>query len=317
VIDIAVIGAGPIGIACAIAAKRRDLTATIFEKGALVNSFVHYPSDLEFFSTPELLEIGGHPFTTRGYKPVRAEAIEYYRRVCDAEDVDVHLYERVLRVNGSSGRFEVVTNRSRYHAHTVVVATGFFDIPRLLGVPGEDLPKVLHYYRDPFPFARQNVAVVGARNSAAKVALDLFRHGASVTLIARGAGISDRVKYWIKPDLENRIQEGNIRAFFHTTVEQVLDDRILIRTPDGDLELENDWVLAMTGYLPDFDFLRTLGIEIGTDVHQTPVHDPESMETNRKGMYLAGVVCGGLNTSVWFVENSRVHAERIVEHIVG
>ena len=314
--DLAIIGAGPIGLACGVAARRAGLSEIIFDKGGLVNSFIGYPTDLEFFSTPELLEIADIPFTTRNYKPVRAEAIEYYRHVAMSQALRTQLYEAVEAVDGTEGSFEIRTSRGIYSARRVVVATGFFDIPNPLGVPGEDLPKVSHYYREPFPYTNQRVAVVGARNSAAKVALDLTRHGAEVTLVIRGEEISPKVKYWIKPDLENRIKEGRIDVRFKTIVKEIREDEIVLSGPAGEERLPNDWVLAMTGYRPDFSFLRRLGIEIGSDEWQTPVHDTGTMETNRPGLYLAGVICGGMRTSVWFVENSRVHADAIVADIL-
>lgn len=313
--DVLIIGAGPIGIACGIAARRAGLDALLIEKGALVNSFVGYPTDLEFFSTPELLEIGGIPFTTRNYKPVRAEALEYYRHAARTEDLNINLYERVLGVAGTDGQFTVTTTKSVYTTQKVIVATGFFDVPIRLNVPGEDLPKVTHYYREAYPYTAQRVAVIGAKNSAAKAALDCYRHGAEVTLIVRGPEVSPKVKYWIRPDLENRIKEGNIKALFNTTVESITADAVHLNTPEGPVALPNDWVLAMTGYKPDFAFLESLGIALQEDAFQTPVHNPETMETNRPGVYLAGVVCGGMKTSVWFIENSRVHADRIVAHI--
>lgn len=313
--DVIIVGAGPIGLTCGIAAKRRGLDPLILEKGALVNSLVNYPTDLEFFSTPNLLEIGGHPFPTRGNKPVRAEAVEYYGKVAQREQLDIQLYERVQRLSGRDNDFTVHTTKSSYACRKVAMAIGFFDIPKMLDVPGEELPKVTHYYKEPYSYTRQKVVVVGARNSAAKVALDCHRHGAEVTMVVRGDSISDAVKYWIKPDLENRIKEGGIEAYFNSTVEAITEDQIHIQTPDGEKHLENDWVLAMTGYRPDLGFLKRLGISLREDEHRTPVYDPETMETNRPGVYLAGVVCGGLNTSELFIENSRVHAHRITSHI--
>ncbi len=313
--DVVVIGAGPVGLACGIEARRQGLDALIIDKGALINSFLGYPINLEFFSTPELMEIGGHPFSTLRYKPLREEALEYYRRVAQAEQLAVRLYERVLRVDGEDGAFTVVTEKDAYACRKVVASIGFFDLPNLLGVPGEDLPKVTHYYREPYAYARQKVAVIGAKNSAAKVALECYRHGADVTLIHRGPGLSDRVKYWIKPDLENRIREGSIRTYFNTTVAAIEPDRLLLETPQGRLELPNDWVVAMTGYRPDYAFLQTLGIAIEDDEARTPAYDSETFETNRAGLYLAGTVCGGLRTGRWFIENGRFHAGQIMRHI--
>ncbi len=313
--DFVIIGSGPIGLACAIAAKRAGLSALIIEKGAMVNSIVNYPTDLEFFSTPELLEIGGYPFPTRNYKPRRAEVIEYYRQVAFAESLDVNLFEKVTDLDGEAPDFVVKTDKDSYRARNVVVATGFFDVPILMNVPGESLPKVTHYYKEPFLYTGTHVAVIGGANSAAKVALELYRHGADVTLIHRGPGLSKSVKYWIKPDLENRIAEGKIRAVFDADVLSIETDTITVRSGGHTETIPNDWVLAMTGYMPDFEFLARLGIAFEDDEHRTPVHNRETMETNRPGLYLAGVVCGGLNTRIWFIENSRVHADAIVAHV--
>ena len=313
--DVVIIGAGPVGLACAIEARRQGLQACVVDKGALVNSFVGYPTNMEFFSTPELMEIGDHPFTTVGYKPIREEAIEYYRRVAQAERLDVRLYERVLQVEGERGAFEVVTAKGRHAARHVVVATGFFDVPNLLGVPGEDLPKVTHYFKEPFPYVGQRVLVVGAKNSAAKAALACYRHGATVTLVVRGPAVSEGVKYWIRPDLENRIKEGSITAYFDTCVEAITETSVLLAAPSGRVEVGNDFVLALTGYRPDYAFLSALGIDAGDDPAHTPVYDETTFETNRPGIYLAGTVCGGLRTGRWFIENGRFHAGQIMQHI--
>ena len=314
-VDVVIIGAGPVGLACGIEAARNGLDAVIVDKGALVNSIVGYPLHMEFFSTPELLEIGGHPFPTLRYKPTRSETIEYYRRVALREKLDLRLYQRVLGVGGSDGAFSVHTSEGAIACRKAVVATGFFDIPNLLNVPGEQLSKVTHYYREPYPYTNQAVAVVGGKNSAAKAALECYRHGARVTLVHRGASLSDRIKYWIKPDLENRIREGSIRALFDTTVSAIEPHRLLLMGPDGPMTIENDFVLAMTGYRPDYDFLQTLGIALRDDQYRTPVHDEESFQTNRTGLYLAGTVCGGLKTGRWFIENGRFHAAQIMRHI--
>ena len=314
--DVLIVGAGPVGLACAIEAGRAGLRAIVVEKGALVNSLVGYPARMEFFSTPELIEIGGYPFPIQGYKPTREEAIEYYRAVAQREGLAIRLYERVLDVAGQAGDFIVRTEKAAYRARYVVVTIGFFDHPNLLGVPGEDLPKVTHYYREPFPYARQKVAVVGARNSAAKAALDCYRHGAEVTLVVRSAGLSDKIKYWIKPDLENRIAGGSIRAFFGTVVQEIRPASLVLRTPAGGEEIANDWVLALTGYRPDYPFLESLGIAIAGDEARTPVYDEATFETSRPGVYIAGTVCGGLRTGRWFIENGRFHARQIVKHIV-
>lgn len=314
--DIIIVGAGPVGLACAIESGAAGLRSVVIEKGALVNSIVGYPSRMEFFSTPDLIEIGGHPFPIQGYKPVREEAIEYYRNVASRENLDVRLYERVLRLEGRKGHFTVATDKGGHDAGHVIVATGFFDCPNLLDVPGENLPKVTHYYREPYPYARQKLVVIGAKNSAAKAALDCHRHGAQVTLIVRGPALSERIKYWIKPDLENRIKEGSIRALFNTTVEAIAPWSLTVRTPGGVEEIENDWVLAMTGYRPDYSFLEALQIPVADDEHRTPIFDGATFETRRAGVYLAGTVCGGLQTGRWFIENGRFHARQIIQHIV-
>jgi thioredoxin reductase (NADPH) len=315
-LDVVVIGAGPVGLAAAIEAQRRGLDTRILEKGALCNSFLGYPTRMEFFSTPELLEIGGYPFATRDYKPRREEALDYYRRVAVAEDLDLHLYEAVTGLQGHDGAFTVETEEATYEARKVVAATGFYDIPNRMDVPGEDLDKVRHYFKEPFPYALTDVAIIGGGNSAAKAALACYRHDARVTMIVRDDDLDDGVKYWIKPDLENRIEEGSIDAHFNTTVEAIEETVLHLDTPDGSAQLDNDFVLALTGYKPNYDFLDTLGIAIQDDEARTPVHDEEAtFETNRDGVYLAGTVCGGCDTSRWFIENGRFHAEKIVDHI--
>ena len=315
--DVLIIGAGPVGLACAIEAHRHGLTARIVEKGALVNSLVGYPANMEFFSTPELIEIGGYPFPVQGYKPTREEAIEYYRGVAQRERLDLRLYERVRTVSGTRGAFKISTDRGEHSARTIVVSTGFFDQPNLLRIPGEELPKVTHYYREPYGYVRQKVVVIGAKNSAAKAALDCYRHGADVTLIVRSATLSDSIKYWIRPDLENRIKEGSIQAFFATSIEEIRPGSVLLRTPDGVREIDNDWVLAMTGYQPDFDFLESIGVTFAEDGFRTPVFDETTFETVRRGVYIAGTVCGGYRTNRWFIENGRFHAQQIAKHIAG
>lgn len=314
-IDVLVIGAGPVGLACAIAARRHGLTTRVIEKGPLVSSLVRYPKRMEFFSTPELIEIGGHPFATRGYKPSREEAIDYYRGVVRTEDLDVRLYERVESVDGERDGFVVRTDRGRHPCRRVVVAVGFFDVPNRLGLAGEEPPRVVHYYEEPYPYSGQDVVVIGGKNSAAKAALDCTRHGARVTLVHRGARLSDSVKYWIRPDLENRIAEGTIAAFFASTVEEILPRELRLATPEGDVTIPNDFVLALTGYRPDYPFLERLGLGTEEDDARTPIFDPTSFETDRPGVYLAGTVCGGLRTGRWFIENGRHHAEQIARHV--
>jgi thioredoxin reductase (NADPH) len=315
--DVIIIGAGPVGLACGVEAKRRGLDALTIEKGALCNSLIGYPTQMEFFSTPELLEIGGYPFSTDRYKPQREEALDYYRRVAVAEGLDITLYEKVTDLRGTAGDFTVITEDGSHRTRAVVLATGFFDIPNRMGVPGEDLDKVTHYFKEPYPYALQDVAVIGGANSAAKAALACYRNDANVTLIVREASIGDTVKYWIKPDLENRIKEGSIDAFFNTTVQAITEDTLVLDTPDGATEIANDWVLAMTGYKPNYDFLERFGLEFQDDEARTPVYDEgKTFETNNSGVYLAGTVAGGLNTSRWFIENGRFHAEQIMDHMV-
>jgi thioredoxin reductase (NADPH) len=315
--DVVIIGAGPVGLASAIEARRRGLSSLVIDKGSLTNSIVGYPANMEFFSTPELIEIGGYPFPVSGYKPTREQALEYYRGVAARENLDIRLYETVREVRGARHAFQVVTDAAVHPARHVVVATGFFDLPNRLNVPGEDLPKVTHYYREPYAYARQQVAVIGAKNSAAKAALDCHRHGSGVTLIVRGAALADSVKYWIRPDLENRIKEGSIKAFFNTTVEEIEPRSLRLRTPDGAIEIANDWVLAMTGYQPDFGFLERIGVTFADDEFRTPIFDETTFETERPGLFIAGTVCGGYRTNRWFIENGRFHARQIAGHISG
>jgi len=313
--DIVIIGAGPVGLACGIEVARNNLSATIIDKGTIVNSLVGYPTHMEFFSTAELLEIGGHPFPTPSTKPMRPEALKYYRQVAAAESLDLRLYEQVQRVDGSDNNFKVVTNQETYPCRKVIVATGFFDIPNLLDIPGEDLPKVTHYYREPYAYAGQRVAVIGAKNSAAKAALECYHYGAKVTLIHRGDSLSEKIKYWIRPDIENRIKEGSITVHFNTQVQSIKSDLLILNGPKGSFSIENDFVIAMTGYRPDYAFLNVLGITIQDDSFRTPTHHPETFETNRQGVYMAGTVCGGLRTSRWFIENGRFHAMQIINHV--
>ncbi|HEX8384611.1 MAG TPA: YpdA family putative bacillithiol disulfide reductase, partial [Rubricoccaceae bacterium] len=274
-VDLLVVGAGPIGLACAVEATRAGLTARVVEKGALANSIIGYPVQMEFFSTPELLEIGGHPLATRRYKPLREEAIDYYQGVARREGLDVRLGERVLRVDGEAGAFRVVTDRGAHGARAVAVATGFFDQPNRLDVPGEDLPHVTNYYREPYPYSGRRVVVVGAKNSSARAALDCQRHGADVTLVVRGAEVSPSVKYWQRPDLLNRIRDGAIRAYFDTTVERITPEHVHVRTPDGPVALPADAVLSLVGYHPDFALLDALGVQTDGPAC-APVVDPET-----------------------------------------
>lgn len=312
-----IIGGGPIGLACALEAEQRGVDYLILEKGCLVNSLYHYPSGMTFFSTSERLEIGGVPFVSNNVKPTRPEALEYYRRVALSRRLNIRLFETVERVRPEAGKYLVTTSKGRYEAAYVVIATGFYDIPNLLHIPGEQLPKVRHYYHEPHFYSLQKVVVVGAANSAVDAALETFRKGAHVTMVTQGPAISDRVKYWVKPDIDNRIKEGSIKAFFNSRLAAIDEQTVTIRTPDGPVTIDNDYVLAMTGYQPNFAFLEGTGITLSQDALRLPTYNPDTMETNLPGVYLAGVVCGGMNTHKWFIENSRIHAEVILEHITG
>jgi len=313
--DVCIIGAGPIGICCAIEAKKNGLSYIIIDRGCLVNSLYNYPKNMTFFSTSDKLEIGEVPFISHNSKPTKSEALEYYRRVVSSWELNVNLYEEVTDII-KEDKFEIKTSKSEYSAKKVIISTGFYDIPYKLGVPGEELPKVKHYYDEPHPYFGMRVAVVGAANSAVDVALETYRKGAKeVTMIIREPSLSDSVKYWVKPDVENRIEEGSIKSYFNSNITKIEYDKIYVSTPEGEKVLENDFVLAMTGYQPDFSFLSKLGIELGEDKYKTPVHNPETMETNIEGIYLAGVICGGLKTNKWFIENSRDHASIIFSNI--
>jgi thioredoxin reductase (NADPH) len=315
--ELIVIGGGPIGIACGINAKNAGLRYLILEKGCLVNSLYNYPVNMTFFSTSERLEIAGIPFVSNNVKPTRPEALEYYRRVAVSNSLNIHLQETVTTIRKSPGGYLIATSKKIYTATYVIIATGFYDIPNRLNIPGEDLPKVSHYYKDPHFYAMQQVVVIGANNSAVDAALETYRKGAQVTMVIRESEVGHRVKYWVRPDIENRIREGSILAYFNSEVTTIREKSIDIITPDGPHTLENDYVLAMTGYQPNFQFLEKNGIELSNDALRQPVYDPETMETNLPGVYLAGVVCGGMNTHVWFIENSREHADRIIKHIVS
>ena len=314
--DVVVVGAGPTGLACGIDAKRAGFTVTNIDKGCLVNSLYHYPSNMTFFTTPELLEIGDIPFASPNQKPTRSEALEYYRKVVEHYDLDVRQYEPVQRVEGSNGEFVIHTTdrhgRSRrYEARKLILATGYYDRPNLMNVPGEELPKVLHYYREPHPFFNLDVLVVGGKNSAAIASLELWRHGARVTLVHRGEGMRNSVKYWIKPDIENRIKAGQVKAYFSSTVQEITSEHVILNTPNGEVTLANDWVFALTGYHPDFDFLQSLGIQIRGDADKKPLVNPKTLESNVPGIYLAGVIVAGMRTSEIFIENGRFHGQAI------
>ena len=314
--DVVIVGGGPIGLACALEAQKAGLKYVIIEKGCLVNSLYNYPANMTFFSTSERLEIGGVPFVSNNNKPTRPEALEYYRRVTDAFGLNIQLFERVLSIENGSGALTVTTTKEAYLADSVIVATGFYDLPYLLGVPGEELPKVKHYYKDPHYYAFQKVLIVGAMNSAVDAALETWRKGADVTMIIRKPQIGERVKYWVRPDIENRIKEGSIKAFFHATITEIRENEVDILTPDGLRTLENDWVIALTGYQPDLQFLHKTGIHLSEDAVRRPAYNPDTHETNLAGVYLAGVICGGMDTHSLFIENSRVHAEKIIAHIL-
>ena len=313
--DVIIIGAGPIGLACGIEAKKAGLKYLIIEKGCLVNSLYHYPLNMTFFSTSERLEIGDVPFISHGPKPNRAESLEYYRRVCSTWNLTVRLYEKVEAVVSENGTHNVATTKGNYNAKAIILSLGFYDLPYLLNVPGEDLPKVKHYYDEPHPYFGQNIIVVGAANSAVDVALETYRKGANVTMVIREPSILETVKYWVKPDIENRIMEGSIKAYFNSDVLEVKPLSVTIKTPAGTKEIENDFVLAMTGYQPPFEFMESCGVKFQDDEFHTPVYNEKTMETNVKNLFLAGVVCGGLKTNKWFIENSRVHAAMIMEHL--
>ena len=327
-----IIGGGPIGIACALEAQKHKIDYLVIEKGTLVNSLYNYPVNMTFFSTSERLEIGNVPFVSNNPKPTRSEALEYYRRVTADNRVNLKLFEEVTGVvllnektgapTGSSSNknpdlqtYQVKTSRSEYTSNFIIVATGFYDIPYLLNVPGEDLPKVKHYYKDPHFYAFQKIIVVGAQNSAVDAALETWRKGAEVTLVIRGPEIGQRVKYWVRPDIINRINEGSIKAYFNSTIKEIREHEVDILTPTGMVTLENDWVISMTGYQPNLPFLQKIGIQLCDDETCKPVYDEETHETNQKGIYLAGVICGGMNTHRLFIENSREHAIKILNDI--
>jgi thioredoxin reductase (NADPH) len=317
--DVAVVGAGPTGLACAIELQRRGISNVLFDKGCVVNSLYHYPTNMVFFTTPELLEIGDIPMTSLNEKPGRTEALKYYRRVADHYGLNVHQYERVLGIDGSDGDFTVRTETVRserfsYSVKKVILATGYYDIPNRLDVPGEELPKVIHYYKEPHPFYNQDVLVVGAKNSAAIAALDLFWTGARVTMVIRGAAISSNVKYWIKPNIENRIKSGEVKAYFHSSVKEIRPDEVMLNTPEGQVTLKNDYVLAMVGYRPDFEFMARHGVHLDPATNR-PILDMETLESERKGFYLAGVIVAGTHTNEIFIENGRFHGKLIAEAI--
>ncbi|MCM5664430.1 YpdA family putative bacillithiol disulfide reductase [Galbibacter mesophilus] len=314
--ELIIIGGGPIGIACGLEAKKRGVDSLIIEKGPIVNSLFNYPMNMQFFSSSEKLEIDDIPFISKEAKPKRNEALEYYRRIVTSNDLNINLFEKVTSVKKQeNNRFVIETDKETYQANFVIVATGFYDLPNTLDVPGENLPKVAHYYKDPHFYSMQKLAVVGASNSAVDAALECYRKGADVTMIVRGPEIGPRVKYWVKPDIENRIKEGSVKAFFNTTVKEFKEDCIVLNTSEGEKTIENDYVLALTGYKPNFHFLEKLGVQLSEDGKFYPQYNEDTMETNVENLYLAGVICGGMDTHLWFIENSRVHAKMILENI--
>ncbi len=314
--DVVIIGGGPIGIACGLEAQKKGLSYIIIEKGPIVNSLYNYPVNMQFFSSSEKLEVDDIPFISKAAKPSRSEALEYYRRIVTSNTLAIQLFEKVKLVKKNNDIFTVETTKDNYQAKHVIVATGFYDIPKHLEVPGEDLPKVSHYYKEPHFYAGQKLAIVGASNSAIDAALECYRKGAEVTLIIRGSEVGQRVKYWVRPDIINRIKEGSIKAYYNSKVVSIQEDTIDIKTPDGKQTLPNDFVLALTGYQPNFIFLEKMGIQLSKDETKIPKYNSETMETNVKGLYLAGVICGGMETHKWFIENSRIHAKMIVDDIL-
>ena len=317
ILDVLIVGGGPIGLACGLEAKRAGLSYLILEKGVLVNSLYHYPSNMTFFSTSERIEIGDIPFLSNNIKPTRPEALEYYRRIAVSQKLNIHLHETVTEILQQGDDYKVKSSVTEYTTRNLIIATGFYDIPNLLHIPGEDLPKVRHYYKEPHFYAMQKLLVVGANNSAVDASLESFRKGAEVTMVIKGAEIGKRVKYWVRPDIVNRIEEGSIKAYFNSVLMAIREKEVDIQTPEGKVTIPNDYVLLMTGYQPDFAFLEKLGIELSADEKRYPSYNKESMESNRKNIYLAGVVCGGMDTHIWFIENSRVHARQIIQTILN
>jgi len=310
-----IVGAGPIGLATAIELKRRNIPSKIIERGCLVNSIFHYPNDMTFFSTSERLEIGDVPFISHNPKPTRREALEYYRRAAESYNLDIHLYEEVQDIYGQDQSFTVKTDKNSYDASKVVVATGFYDVPKMMNIPGEELDKVRHYYDEAHAYAWQDILVIGGGNSAVDAALETYRAHANVTLAVRDSQIKESVKYWVKPDIQNRIKNGEITGYFNTEVKEIKQHEVVLDTPNGTKTIANDFVLAMTGYKPNFELMKSLGIDLTDDADKMPVYDEKTLETNRRGMYVAGVVCGGMDTSKLFIENTRVHAEHIATDI--
>lgn len=314
--DVIIIGGGPIGLACAIECHQAGLSYVVLEKGCLVNSLYNYPTTMTFFSTSERLEIGGVPFVSISAKPTRSEALEYYRRVTQNKTLNVRLFEEVQSVEKVKNSYQTNTKKSKYESEYLILATGFYDIPNTLGIEGENLPKVTHYYKDPHFYAFQKILVVGSNNSAVDVALETWRKGAQVTMVIREQEIGKSVKYWVRPDIENRIAEGSIKAYFGSEISKITENSVIISTEEGEISIENDWVLAMTGYKPNLPFLEKLGIKLSEDEQRKPEYNQTTMETNIPNVFIAGVICGGMDTRSLFIENSRVHAELIVRRIL-
>jgi len=315
--DLLILGAGPIGLACGIEAKKAGLNYLILEKGSLCNSIYNYPVNMTFFSTSERLELAGIPFMSAGAKPTRTEALEYYRRIYFLFDLKVNLYEEVKTLKKEEGIFHIHTSKGAYTSSKIILATGFYDLPNLMNVPGEELPNVLHYYKEPWPFVGQKVLVVGGANSAVDAALECWRKGAQVSMALLGEEVDENVKYWVRPDIMNRIKEGSIRAIKNSKVVEILPTEVRLATPEGEIRLPNDWVLALTGYRPNFGLLDQLGVTLSLDEKRQPCYDQTNQESNMPGVYLAGVVCGGLNTREFFIENSISHAAAIIQDILN
>ena len=315
--EVIIIGAGPIGFTCGIEATKRNINYLMIEKGCLVNSLYHFPTNMIFFSTSERLEIGSVPFIAHGFKPNRREALEYYRRVREQWNLNINLYEKVVSIEDFENGFKVITDKSNYTAKYIIIATGFYDNPNMLGVPGENLPKVKHYFDEPHPYAYSKLAIVGGGNSAVDVALETFRRSAEVTMIVREPTLKPGIKYWVKPDIENRIAEGSIKAYFDSVITEIREKEVDVQTPQGKLTLENDFVMAMTGYHPDYSFLEKIGVEISKDEDHAPLFNRETFESSRQGIYLAGVVCGGMNTTQWQIENSIEHSAKIFNNLAS
>lgn len=313
--DVLIVGGGPIGLACGVEAQKANLDYVILEKGALTNSIFNYPINMTFFSTSDRLEMAGIPFMSIGNKPTRTEALEYYRRIFFHFKLNVNLYEGVQTLAKKGAIFEVTSSKTTYYTKKIVLATGFYDLPNLMNVPGEDLPKVQHYYKEPWPYIGRKVLVVGGANSAVDAALETWRKGAEVSMVLLEDEVDQNVKYWVRPDIMNRIKEGSIRAFTKSRVKEITEHEVTITTPKGEVTIENDFVLAMTGYKPNFALLDQLGVELSLDEKRQPCYDQANQESNVPGVYLAGVVCGGLNTREFFIENSVVHAETIMKDI--